>query len=708
MLLSPTSDNETLESNRKRCREEDHDHDEEGDEIAIASDGKSVTSFLSKHIPQTYNPLADRPTSPMASAPSADTKFCNRHRPDRKCRRQADEVSMEELQKVRTFVCPCLSGTTASLTNPKQLGTLSQSDQQGISHVWSVFSAAPAKQRELMLQGILSVCCFPQLSFISAAVRDLIKIDFLALLPPELSFKILCSLDTTSLTKAARVSRRWRQLADDDVVWHKMCEQHIDRKCTKCGWGLPLLERKRLRLEKRQIQLRASGRGLNEWSPDITPFPETPPADPESNIELTRASASKRGLDNDTSSPEVASKRLCSRPSAEEQTAPAKRPWKEVYKARFRVGTNWKYRRFSPRDPLVGHTNGVTCLQFRDNILATGSYDSTVKIWDIESGEVIRTLTGHTLGVRCLQFDDHQLASGSLDGTVKIWDWRTGQLIKNLRGPTKGVISVHFDGHYLCAGSMDTYLYVWNNITKRSTRFSGHTDFVNSVKVDCASRTVLSASDDCTVRLWDLDTGETLRVFDGHVGPVQQVVALPHEFEMDESDLADNPLDEQDTDTDQDFDDIEEGGNSHRDSRSIAPRGTRCNRVVATPPPSLVNTPIFPEDPSRPNPAQYILTGALDSTLRLWHVPTGRCLRTMFGHVEGIWALAADSLRAVSGAEDRMVKVWDIRTGKCENTYTGHTGPVTCIGLSSDTLITGSEDQEVRVMCFAETRPMTG
>jgi hypothetical protein len=103
MLLSPTSDNENFESyesSKKRCRDEDHNHGDEGDEIAIASDGKSVTSFLSKHIPQTYNPLADRPTSPMANAPSSDTNYCNRHRPDRKCRRQADEVSMEELQTV--------------------------------------------------------------------------------------------------------------------------------------------------------------------------------------------------------------------------------------------------------------------------------------------------------------------------------------------------------------------------------------------------------------------------------------------------------------------------------------------------------------------------------------------------------------------------------------------------------------------------------
>jgi hypothetical protein len=82
-----------------------------------------------------------------------------------------------------------------------------------------------------------------------------------------------------------------------------------------------------------------------------------------------------------------------------------------------------------------------------------------------------------------------------------------------------------------------------------------------------------------------------------------------------------------------------------------------------------------------------MLTAGLDSTIRLWHVPTGRCLRTLFGHLEGVWSVAADTLRVVSGAEDRTVKIWDPRTGKCEKTFTGHAGPVICVGLSGDRLV---------------------
>ena len=211
-----------------------------------------------------------------------------------------------------------------------------------------------------MLQGILTQCCFPQLSYLSANVRELIRIDFLSALPIELSYRILCFLDTTSLCKAAQVSRRWRTLADDDVVWHRMCEQHIDRKCTKCGWGLPLLERKRLRASKRQIQLRATGQGLNQWSPDITPYPEAAegpqPADPTSNGKSSDSmSKSETRAKRPLSSSEAAD-------TDESYFQPRVQAWKDVYKDRFKVGINWKYGRYSMQI-FKGHSNGGTCFQ---------------------------------------------------------------------------------------------------------------------------------------------------------------------------------------------------------------------------------------------------------------------------------------------------------------------------------------------------------
>lgn len=431
------------------------------------------------------------------------------------------------------------------------------------------------------------------------------------------------------------------------------------------------------------------------WSPDITPFPEstaahehedsgfdtTPPSLHEVQGEPKGGTASEAHL----RSPRTSKKRRCTFTLEddldESYFRPRFRPWKDVYKDRFKVGTNWKYGRCSTK-VFRGHSNGIMCLQFDDNILATGSYDTTIKIWAIETGAIIRTLRGHESGIRCLQFDDTKLISGSLDRSLKVWNWRTGECISTYTGHSDGVISLHFDSTILASGSIDKTIKIWNFEDKSTFVLRGHTDWVNSVKVDSASHTVFSASDDCTVRLWDLDTKTCTKVFEGHVGQVQQVVPLPHEFEF-EGTAVDDTEDDSSISTGSDVVTLLQNG--------MSPTSTmrKCFASERRPPP------------------RYMLTGALDSTIRLWDVSTGRCLRTFFGHVEGIWALAADTLRVVSGAEDRMVKVWDPRTGKCERTFTGHAGPVTCIGLSDSRMCTGSEDCEVRLFSFKceSTRP---
>ncbi|KIX96531.1 uncharacterized protein Z520_07797 [Fonsecaea multimorphosa CBS 102226] len=648
---------------RKRLRmnpsEEEERHAATKDKsITIASTAKhadqNVAPFLARHIPSQYAPLgkAGKPAAhhfdPMKDP---NSKFCYRHRPDTLCRRQADEPSMDKLQK--------------------ELDTLSQEDRQGIVQMWSLFSAAPSKHRNLMLQGILAQCCFPQLSFLSANVRELIRIDFISALPSEVAFRILSFLDTTSLCKAAQVSRKWRQLADDDVVWHRMCEQHIDRKCTKCGWGLPLLERKMLRATKRQIELRAASN---------LPLDSEPPALSQS-VDMSDTESYHDSSSDGRLSP-VATRRPPLGTSDSEYFRRT-RPWKDVYKDRFKVGTNWKYGRCSIKI-LKGHTNGVMALQFCDNILATGSYDATIKIWDLDTGKELRTLSGHTMGIRCLQFDDNKLISGSLDKTLKVWNWRTGECISTYNGHTEGVIALHFDSNILVSGSVDNTARVWNFQDRSVFTLRGHTDWVNSVKVDSASRTIFTASDDCTVKLWDLDTKKCIHTFEGHVGQVQQALPLPAEFEPGTDVQEDDEEQLSDPGTPNSSDTIldENGGFPTVSSRDMG-----------------INS-LFSSQPDRTYPPHYMLTSALDSTIRLWDVHSGRCIRKFFGHVEGVWAVAADTLRIVSGAEDRMVKVWDPRTGKCERTFTGHAGPVTCIGLSDSRMCSGGEDGEVRVYNF--------
>ncbi|KAI0010219.1 WD40 repeat-like protein [Xylariaceae sp. FL0662B] len=621
--------------------------------------GQTVTPFLREHIPGLYAPIGkpDLPSMVGLKTKDPNSKYCYRHRPDSKCRRAADETKMGLIQS--------------------ELETLSAGDRQAITNVWSLFSAAPAKHRELMLQGIITQCCFPQLSTVSREVHEQLKIDFLSALPTELSLKILCYLDCSSLCKAAQVSRRWNTLSGDDLVWHRMCEQHIGRKCEKCQWGLPRLEKKRLREWKIQHEadMENNRHGL---APSVAAngrrcLPAAPAKRDASSLEGSDTDRGKRQCVNGVGE---LSKALASR---EQKRF---RPWKDVYRDRFKVGSNWKYGRYSLKIFRGQHTNGICALQFNEAILATGSYDSTIKLWDIETGEVIRTLHGHTMGIRSIQFDDRMLVSGSRDGTVKIWNWRTGACINTLNHQG-GVITVNMEGDLLASGSVDKSIKLFNFKTQQSYSLRGHTDWVNQVRLHTASRTLFSASDDCTVKLWDLDSKMCIRTFEGHVGQVQQLLLLPDDYEFEDEDA--------------------------REVDAVSVASNRSGTPKVHSPPLLPGNvdderaaygPIFQNDPTRHLPPRYMLTGSLDNTLRLWDTATGKSPRTFFGHVEGIWGVDGDALRYISCANDAMVKIWDPRTGRCERTFTGHSGPVTCVGLSDSRFASGGEDGEVRLYSF--------
>ncbi|KAK6517899.1 hypothetical protein TWF506_005074 [Arthrobotrys conoides] len=433
-----------------------------------------------------------------------------------------------------------------------------------------------------------------------------------------------------------------------------MCEQHIDRKCTKCGWGLPLLERKRLRQTKRQMELRAKGKVIparDDFAVEDT-FDRKRLSDSDEDPETTRRAkkvcrrtSSSSGIVEETNSLNLKERR--------------QRLWKDVYSERYKVESNWRRGRYQSKI-FKGHENGIVCIQFDDTMVATGSYDRTVKIWDIETATEIRTLRGHTNCVRALQFDETKLISGSLDNTLRIWNWRTGQCINILRGHQAGVVSLHFEGELLASGSVDTTIRLWNFNDKRTAIFRGHTDWVNAVRIHGASNTLFSASDDTTVKMWDLTSRACIRTFTGHVGHVQQCF----------------PLNLESFDEDECMDDAE----------------------VVSSPGSDDGPHILPKNISRA--PTHMLTAALDTTVKLWDVATGRCIKTLFGHTQGIWGLSADSLRAITSAEDGMLKIWDIRTGKCERTVTQHVGPVTCVALSDSRMMSGGQDGEAILYCF--------
>ena len=97
-----------------------------------------------------------------------------------------------------------------------------------------------------------------------------------------------------------------------------------------------------------------------------------------------------------------------------------------------------------------------------------------------------------------------------------------------------------------------------------------------------------------------------------------------------------------------------------------------------------------------------VLTGAVDDTLRLWEIETGRCVRTLRGHTSEVWSLAwsVDQRRALSGSDDHTLRLWDVETGSCLRVLEGHKrdvrGPV---AWSSDQrrALSGSFDDTIRL-----------
>ncbi|ETO06246.1 hypothetical protein RFI_31150, partial [Reticulomyxa filosa] len=161
---------------------------------------------------------------------------------------------------------------------------------------------------------------------------------------------------------------------------------------------------------------------------------------------------------------------------------------------------------------LKGHEDVVTSVRFSPdgNIIASGSIDKTIQLWDVSSGEKIQMLVGHSEGVSCVAFspDGTKLASGSGDSTIGLWNIISGKRIGTLEGHSDliGFLQFSSDGTKLLSASLDSTIHLWNVASNKS-----YTKGVCSAQFSPDNTIIIaSCSLDKTIQLWDALSGEQL------------------------------------------------------------------------------------------------------------------------------------------------------------------------------------------------------
>jgi WD40 repeat protein len=321
--------------------------------------------------------------------------------------------------------------------------------------------------------------------------------------------------------------------------------------------------------------------------------------------------------------------------------------------AERRLPLGWSY------DPIVGHSQAVSSVAFSPSgqVIATRAHDGTIKLWDAQTCELLRTLEDSFAGFgRSIAFspDGHTIAVVSQKpNAINLWDARNGAL----------------------SGSLD--------------------DIATSVAFSPDGRTIVSRSLDETVKLWEVHTGTLLRTYgrsssgrtseemvEGLFGFLAYFGALAGDRE-----IAVSP-----------------------DGQRIASTSGQAIHLWDTGTGALIRTlkghtervvsVAFSGD------GKAIASGDHDRTVRLWDVPTGALIRTIEGALDPFlasMALSPDGLVMAAGSEDGTVKLWDTRTGALVHSLEGD-ARVASIAFSPDgeVIAAGLSDNSVKLWA-AET-----
>ena len=297
---------------------------------------------------------------------------------------------------------------------------------------------------------------------------------------------------------------------------------------------------------------------------------------------------------------------------------------------------------------LAGHSDAASCVAFSPDslLLASGSHDKTIKLWDVQTGKELHTIEERFV-IDNIVFspDGLILASNSMelyDKNVKLWDIKTGKILRTLTGHSESLSSIAFspDGLILASASYDRTVRLWDLKTGRELyTLIGHSEGVNSIAFSPNGLLLASGSIDKTVKLWSVQTGKEILTLKGHRDVIFGVAFSPNGLNLASSSFYEVNLW-----------DVQRGKELH------TLKARTCQRSVLA--------------ISRDN---LILASVDNNEVKLWDVITGKELYTLRGHSNNVTivAFSPNSLFLASGSRNKII-IWNVKTGKELQTLTSH------------------------------------
>lgn len=312
----------------------------------------------------------------------------------------------------------------------------------------------------------------------------------------------------------------------------------------------------------------------------------------------------------------------------------------------------WGLASKQPVARFRGHGDGVRALAFSPDgrRLATGAFDTSVRLWEVTSGRPQSQLVGHRALVRTVAFSPRGglLASGSDDATVCLWDLASGLSIARLEGHESRVYCLAFspDGGALASGSGDRTIRIrpvagmeplGRSVERihRLLRLEGHEAEVLALAFSPDGEHLVSASNDRTLRFWDIHHGNCRWTLEGHQSGVSSLA-----FSPDGSLLASGSFDRSVWLWSSDLREPLRRLEGHRSG--------------------ILSVAFSPD-------GKYLASGGNDKVVRLWEVDTGRALGGLSGHDARVTAVdfSPDGGLLASAASDNTVRLWEVKSGRC-------------------------------------------